>query len=167
MKKENDVYFLGSERKTPHRKKTIYILASAVILLFILLAGKWLLSQDKKTTEDKMLQTISVYPEDQITRQPRFDKDKDITAFYQWFGQNLKYPEGLENIKAKVIVRFVVNTDSTLCDFKVLEAPKERAFENAVITLLKGSPKWSPAELADGTKVRIEFTLPVSFQPEK
>ncbi len=128
MKEENDVYFLGSERKTPHRKKTIYILASAVILLFILLAGKWLLSQDKKTTEDKMLQTISVYPEDQITRQPRFDKDKDITAFYQWFGQNLKYPEGLENIKAKVIVRFVVNTDSTLCDFKVLEAPKERAF---------------------------------------
>ena len=158
MKEENDVYFLGSERKTPHRKKTIYILASAVILLFILLAGKWLLSQDKKTTEDKMLQ---------ITRQPRFDKDKDITAFYQWFGQNLKYPEGLENIKAKVIVRFVVNTDSTLCDFKVLEAPKERAFENAVITLLKGSPKWSPAELADGTKVRIKFTLPVSFQPEK
>ena len=26
MKEENDVYFLGSERKTPHRKKTIYIL---------------------------------------------------------------------------------------------------------------------------------------------
>ena len=95
MKEENDVYFLGSERKTPHRKKTIYILASAVILLFILLAGKWLLSQDKKTTEDKMLQTISVYPEDQITRQPRFDNDNDITAFYQWFGQNLKYPEGI------------------------------------------------------------------------
>ena len=28
-----------------------------------------------------------------------------------------------------------------------------------VITLLKGSPKWSPAELADGTKVRIEFPM--------
>ena len=51
--------------------------------------------------------------------------------------------------------------------FQILESPKEKAFEQAVISLLKESPQWAPAELTDGTKVNMEFTLPVSFKPEK
>lgn len=81
--------------------------------------------------------------------------------------QNLKYPKGLENKDAKVVIKFTVNTAGKLEKFQILESPKEKAFEQAVISLLKESPQWAPAELTDGTKVNMEFTLPVSFKPEK
>ena len=60
----------------------------------------------------------------------------------------------------------IKKTDNTE-KFQILESPKEKAFEQAVISLLKESPQWAPAELTDGTKVNMEFTLPVSFKPEK
>ncbi len=167
MKDENDVYFLGGEKKKSSAGKRKYIVASLVILILLVAGGAWYLSENTEEPEGEMLQTVSIHPDSEIARQARFDKDKDMIALYQWLGQNLKYPEGLEEVEARVIVRFVVDTDSTLCDFEVLKAPKEKAFERAVIDLLKKSPKWAPAELADGTKVRTQFTLPVSFQPKK
>lgn len=166
MKEDNDVYFLGCEKKRSYAGRKKYIMIFLVLLASVMVGGYFVFI-DKEPHEGEMLQTISICPEGDVVRKPRFDKDKDITAFYQWFGENLKYPKGLEDMKAKVIVRFVVNTDSNLCDFEVLKAPDEKAFEEAVIGLLKRSPKWSPAELADGTKVRMEFTLPVSFKPGK
>lgn len=78
----------------------------------------------------------------------------------------MKYPKGLENKDAKVVIKFTVNTAGKLEKFQILESPKEKAFEQAVISLLKESPQWAPAELTDGTKVNMEFTLPVSFKPE-
>ena len=79
---------------------------------------------------------------------------------------NIEYPKGLETKPARVVISFTVKTDGTLGDFKVLEAPEEKAYERTVIELLKKSPRWTPAKLSDGTIVNMEFTLPVAFTPE-
>ena len=97
---------------------------------------------------------------------PKFDGDKDINEFLKWIMLNIQYPKGLETKPARVVISFTVKTDGTLGYFKVLEAPKEKAYEQTVIKLLKKSPRWSPAKLSDGTVVNMEFTLPVAFTPE-
>lgn len=165
-KEDNEVYFLGKNKPKQHSKR-IYLYT--LILLAILGISGWIYykSTIKKTDNTEILQTVSIHPKKTILKRPRFDKDKDITAFYSWIAQNLKYPKGLENKDAKVVIKFTVNTAGKLEKFQILESPKEKAFEQAVISLLKESPQWSPAELTDGTKVNMEFTLPVSFKPEK
>ena len=79
---------------------------------------------------------------------------------------NIQYPKGLEDKPARVVINFTVQKDGTLGLFKVLEAPKEKAYEQTVIELLKRSPQWKPARLSDGEEVNMEFTLPVVFTPE-
>lgn len=164
-KEDNEVYFLGKSKPEQHSKR-IYLYT--LISLAILGISGWIYykSAIKKTDNTEMLQTVSIHPKKTILKRPRFDKDKDITAFYSWIAQNLKYPKGLENKDAKVVIKFTVNTAGKLEKFQILESPKEKAFEQAVISLLKESPQWAPAELTDGTKVNMEFTLPVSFKPE-
>lgn len=61
----------------------------------------YIIKHNKKTDNTEMLQTVSIHPKKTILKRPRFDKDKDITAFYSWIAQNLKYPKGLENKDAK------------------------------------------------------------------
>lgn len=111
-----------------------------------------------------MLKTIAVLPKG--GQMPKFDGNKDISEFLKWVMLNIKYPEGLETEPARVEIRFTVKTDGTLGNFKVLKAPKEKAYEQTVIELLKKSPRWTPAKLSDGTVVNMEFTLPVAFTPE-
>lgn len=111
-----------------------------------------------------MLKTIAVLPKG--GQMPRFDGNKDISEFLKWVMQNIKYPKGLETEPARVEIRFTVKTDGTIGNFKVLKAPKEKAYEQTVIELLKKSPRWTPAKLSDGTVVNMEFTLPVAFTPE-
>lgn len=111
-----------------------------------------------------MLKTIAVLPKG--GQMPKFDGNKDISEFLKWIMLNIKYPEGLETEPARVEIRFMVKTDGTLGNFKVLKAPKEKAYEQTVIGLLKKSPRWTPAKLSDGTVVNMEFTLPVAFTPE-
>lgn len=111
-----------------------------------------------------MLKTIAVLPKG--GQMPKFDGNKDISEFLKWVMLNIKYPKGLETEPARVEIRFTVKTDGTLENFKVLKAPKEKAYEQTVIELLKKSPRWTPAKLSDGTVVNMELTLPVAFTPE-
>ena len=103
---------------------------------------------------------------------PQTREEKKIPVFKAGsLGISLRRPlheqQAAEKQDAKVVIKFTVNTAGKLEKFQILESPKEKAFEQAVISLLKESPQWAPAELTDGTKVNMEFTLPVSFKPEK
>ena len=98
---------------------------------------------------------------------PKFDGDKDFSEFRKWVMQNIQYPQGEEDRPVRVEVNFTVRTDGTLGNFKAVVAPKRtRVYNQAVIELLKKSPRWTPARLSDGTAVDMEFTLPVEFTPE-
>lgn len=111
-----------------------------------------------------ILKTIAVLPKG--GQMPKFDGNKDISEFLKWVMLNIKYPKGFETEPARVEIRFTVKTDGTIGNFKVLKAPKEKAYEQTVIELLKKSPRWTPAKLSDGTVVNMEFTLPVAFTPK-
>lgn len=165
---KEETYFLGKEQAAHSPKNTHYRKVAYAVILFILVVaaiGAYLsYRSDRSIQQNHLLKTIAVLP--QGGQKPKFDGDKDINEFLKWVMLNIEYPKGLEAQPARIVIRFTVKTDGTLGDFKVVEAPEEKAYEQTVIELLKKSPRWTPAKLSDGTIVNMEFTLPVAFTPE-
>lgn len=163
---QEETYFLGKPQETRHAtshiyKKVLGIAIGMIILIGISIALVW---KPQDASHPHELKTIAVLPEG--AQMPIFNGNGDINDFLKWVMLNIQYPKGLEDKPARVVVSFTVQKDGTLGLFKVLEAPKEKAYEQAVIGLLKKSPRWKPARLSDGEEVNMEFTLPVVFTPE-
>lgn len=172
-KNENEVYFLGGRTVPGKMKKfktltgitiaaTVVTLSSAAIFYFTQRNPGAMEEEKELILPGDTFDVVSVLPEGSIL--PKFNGKKDINEFYSWIVQNLVYPKGYETEEGKVIVSFVVMKNGELGKFDILEAPRNKVFENTVIELLKRSPRWEPAELADGTKVGMRFTLPVTFK---
>lgn len=86
-----------------------------------------------------------------------------INAFEQFLGKNIKYPEAArnKNTQGRVIISFIVETDGTLTNFKVMRSVGDGTDEEA-IRVLALSPKWTPG-LQNGHKVRVAYTVPINF----
>jgi len=80
-----------------------------------------------------------------------------------FLGQNIKYPEQAKKngVQGKVFVTFVVETDGSISNVKVLRGIGGGCDEEAV-RVIKLMPKWSPG-MQDGKAVRVQFNLPIRF----
>lgn len=164
---QEETYFLGKAQETRHTKSQIYKKVLGIAACMVVILGTSFLlvfKQQGSTFHPHVLKTVAVLPEG--AQMPIFNDNGDINDFLKWVMLNIQYPKGLEDKPARVVINFTVQTDGTLGLFKVLEAPKEKAYEQAVLELLKRSPRWKPARLSDGEEVNMEFTLPVVFTPE-
>lgn len=81
--------------------------------------------------------------------------------FLQGIANRYEFPKAAEaaKVKGKVIVRFVIETDGSLTDIKIVQDLGHGTGEETV-RVLKSSPKWNPAR-KDGKPVRSNFTLPI------
>ncbi len=84
-----------------------------------------------------------------------------IQEFHKYIAQNYRTPKVTEDLKGNVIVQFVVETDGSLTDIKVIQDLGYGTGEEAV-RVLKKSKKWK-AGLQDGKPVRVRYTLPISI----
>jgi TonB family protein len=86
-----------------------------------------------------------------------------VNKFYKFLQQNIKYPAEARNkkIEGKVFVSFIVEKDGSLSNLKVLRDPGAGCGAEAV-RVMKLSPKWN-AGVQNGHKVRVQYTLPISF----
>ncbi len=84
-------------------------------------------------------------------------------AFGAYLQKNLKIPrEALRaNVGGKVYVEFIVNTDGTADDFKILKSVGFGCDEEA-IRVLKSVTQWIPGKQS-GRAVRSRFTQPITF----
>ena len=169
MKEKNyqeETYFLGKAQETRYTKSHIYkkVFGIAACVIAIIGITIVLMFKPQSVSQPHVLKTIAVLPEG--GQMPIFNGNGDINDFLRWVMTNIQYPKGLEDKPARVVINFTVQKDGTLGLFKVLEAPKAKAYEQTVIELLKKSPHWKPARLSDGEEVNMEFTLPVVFTPE-
>ena len=91
--------------------------------------------------------------------QPQFAGPGTYSDFLQ---KNLKYPsiDRENNVQGKVILQFVVETNGTTSNIKVLRTPDQSMADEAtrVVKLMKYT-----AGVQNGRKVRSYFTLPLSF----
>lgn len=93
--------------------------------------------------------------------QPEFIGGQD--AMYKFLGENINYPAIARDngIEGKVYLQFIVNTDGTISDVKLLRAQNELLVKEA-IRVVKKMPKWKPGRQG-GRKVRVIYTLPIQF----
>ncbi|SFT02266.1 energy transducer TonB [Sphingobacterium wenxiniae] len=86
-----------------------------------------------------------------------------INAFRKWVQDNYQYPQGAidAGVKGQIQVSFVIGTDGTLQDIKVV---KDLSYGTgqALINVLKKAKPWKPG-IQNGRKVKVSYTLPMSL----
>ena len=104
--------------------------------------------------EEEIFQTVEV--------QPEFPGGP--AAMVRWLSANLVYPVACieEGIQGRVIVQLVVNTDGSVSDVKVVK-PVNPHLDKEAIRVVSSMPNWKPGEQR-GKKVRVRYTLPVTFR---
>lgn len=85
-------------------------------------------------------------------------------ALYPYIRENLKYPEKAikQGVEGIVHLTFVVETDGTLSDIKVLRGIGAGCDEEA-LRIVRGMPKWKPGKQR-GKAFRVRYNLPIRFK---
>lgn len=84
-------------------------------------------------------------------------------AFYDFIGNNLKYPNRARRmgIEGKVFVQFVVDKDGTLTNVSVVKGIDEECDAEAIRVLQK-APKWIAGKQR-GKPVKVRMIIPITF----
>ena len=85
-------------------------------------------------------------------------------ALYQYFDENLIYPEEIakENVQGKVIVKFVIDKEGVPSAFDV-ELSLHQVMDSLAIDLVRNMPLWEPARL-NGRPISSTHRIPLFFQ---
>lgn len=91
------------------------------------------------------------------------EKSAQPGSFYQYMKRNLKYPKQAKRlqIEGKVFVQFVVDTDGSITNIKLVKGIGGGCDEEA-LRILENSPKWEPAKQR-GRAVKQRMTFPIRF----
>ena len=118
--------------------------------------------------EDDWVEILEVTEPDEnsifqvVETQPEFPGG--IAELMKYLQKNMRYPKVCkeQGLQGRVIVQFVVNTDSTISDVNVIK-PVNPHFDKEALRVVKAMPKWKPGPQR-GKPVRVRFTLPVTFR---
>ena len=99
-----------------------------------------------------------------VSVRPKF-RGGDEDSFSRWVGSQLKYPPELIGhlVEGRVLLSFVVDTDGSVTDIKVLQSV-DPILESEAIRVISSSPKWTPGYIND-QPIKIRYNFPVIFQP--
>lgn len=97
-----------------------------------------------------------------VETQPEFPGG--MAELMKYLQKNTRYPKVCkeQGLQGRVIVQFVVNTDSTISDVKVVK-PVNPHFDEEALRVVRAMPKWKPGTQR-GKPVRVRFTLPITFR---
>jgi TonB family protein len=100
-----------------------------------------------------------------VDKEPAFPGG--VNKFYEFLGHTIKYPSKMKekNVQGKVFISFVVETDGSLTNFKILKDIGYGAGKEAVRALAL-SPKWIPG-VQKGQKVRVQYNVPINYALQK
>ena len=98
-----------------------------------------------------------------VDEKPTFNGG-DLNAFQAWVERNLQYPDDAkkDEIQGRVTVGFVVHTDGSISDIKVMRGLFS-SLDKEAIRVISSSPKWTPGK-KDGHRVATQMTCTVKFQ---
>lgn len=101
---------------------------------------------------------------DVVEQQPEFPGGPSAMA--KWFGDNIKYPAeaAKQGIEGRVIVQFVVGSDGTVGDVKLMR-PVNPLLDQEALRVINAMPKWTPGK-HDGKPVAVKYTIPVTFRQD-
>lgn len=85
-------------------------------------------------------------------------------ALLQWISENMQYPDAAKKagIKGRVIVTFVVRSDGSITDARVIRGV-DPSLDAEALRLINSMPKWTPG-VQDGKAVNVRYNVPFSFK---
>lgn len=97
-----------------------------------------------------------------VERLPEFPGG--MTEFMKWLTKNLKYPESArrQNQQGTVVVSFIVNTDGSTSEIKVVR-PRHPDLDREAVRVMRLMPKWKPGE-DHGKVCRTMISIPIVFK---
>ncbi|WP_252737122.1 energy transducer TonB [Reichenbachiella agariperforans] len=130
-------------------------------------------NMDVETTEDMVVEEIEFVeeePEEEVAEEIFLiveDKPEPVggmAAFYQYVGDNVKYPRtaSLNNVQGRVFVQFVVNSTGQISDVKVVKGIGGGCDEEAA-RIVQEAPDWNPGKQR-GKAVSVRMVLPITFK---
>lgn len=87
-----------------------------------------------------------------------------MVEFMKWLTKNLQYPSAAlrSKIQGKVMVSFIVNTDGTISDIKVVQKA-HRLLDAEALRVARLMPKWEPGK-DHGKVCRAMVAIPIVFE---
>ena len=84
--------------------------------------------------------------------------------FRNYVNENLQYPQELSTstIIGKVYVEFLIDTDGSIIDAKVLRG-LHPLLDAEALRVISSSPKWTPGKQR-GKPVKVKYQFPVNFK---
>jgi TonB family protein len=126
-------------------------------------------TDDQKTVEDAATPVAkgTVTPNDE----PAFDVVEEMPQFpggmqalMEFLSKTIRYPkEAFEaNKQGRVIANFVIETDGSISEAKVVKSVDPSLDEEA-IRVINAMPNWTPGKQS-GKAVRVKYTVPINFR---
>lgn len=81
---------------------------------------------------------------------------------YRWVESHIRYPESAVHAVGRVIVQFVIKTDGSIGEVKVIRG-LDPDFDREAIRVVKSLPKFIPGKM-NGQTVNVWYTLPINFR---
>ncbi len=108
--------------------------------------------------EEKVVEQVF----DVVEQMPQFPGGD--AALFEFLSKNIKYPTIAEEngVQGRVIVTFVVETDGSITDVKVVRSV-DPSLDREASRVVKAMPNWIPGK-QNGKAVRVKYTVPVTFR---
>jgi len=86
-----------------------------------------------------------------------------VAEMFKFLRENVEYPveAQLQGIQGRVVCQFIVNSDGSISDIKVLISERSM-FDSEAIRVIRAMPKWTPGKV-NGEAVNTTLTIPVRF----
>ena len=138
------------------------------VLTIILLGSGSLYSQDKPDKYTAFIKDGIEYKTDGkdtiviVDPMPEFKGGKE--KLVEYMSNNVKYPKTAlkDKVEGKVLVSFIVASDGTIEDTKILKGIRQD-LDNEALRVIKKMPKWLPGK-QHGKAIRVSYSLPINFR---
>jgi TonB family protein len=126
----------------------------------ILSSGQFELKPDSTTGQLTIVNQEEVYTV--VEQMPEFPGGE--TALPAYLGKEIKYPDEAikKGIQGKVFVTFVVGSDGTVKNAKVVRGV-DPMLDAEALRVINTMPKWTPGKQS-GKDVAVQFTIPINFK---
>lgn len=124
--------------------------------------------EDKTTDEDEVRPDVNKEELDALDMKvveqlPEFPGG--TSALMKWLTKNLRYPNTARQrkVQGRVVTQFIVNTDGTLSDLKVVESSTEPSLDREALRVLRMMPAWKAGQM-DQKPCRTMVCIPIVFK---
>lgn len=104
-----------------------------------------------------------IYDLDKCDIKPEFPGGEG--ALLQFLAKSIKYPVEAQRSgkQGTVNISFVIEKDGMITNAKIVQ-PLYPSLDKEALRVINSMPKWTPGKLKDGTVVRVQYAVPLTYR---